>query len=290
MMKRHGMRWRAFTACALALTAVLSPRCASMARAQAPISKIIDDVGIDQRLDAQVPLDLEFRDEQGKNVRLGKFFGRKPVVLTLVYYNCPMLCTQVLNGVLQTSNGVNLDLGRDYEIVTVSFDARETHQLAAAKKARYVASYRRPGAERGWHFLTGSQASIDKLTKAVGFRYRFDRPSDQFAHSSGIVILTPEGRISRYFYGIEYPPKDFRFGLIESSAGKIGSAVDQFLLLCYHYDPKTGRYGWAISGVLRVAGSITVLSLGAFLAMMFRDERRRSKSVALQQHTASSES
>ena len=242
-----------------------------------PISTIISDVGIDQRLNEQIPLDLEFCDERGRPVRLEKFFGEKPVVLTLVYYQCPMLCTQVLNGVLRTANGVNLKIGQDYTIVTISFDPRETPKLAAEKKRRYAGAYRPGGAERGWHFLTGSRASIDRLTKAVGFRYHFDRASDQFAHSSGIVLATPDGRISRYFYGIEYPPKDFRLGLIESSAGAIGSPVDQFLLLCYHYDPKTGRYGFAISGLLRVAGSLTVLTLGVFLVAMFREERRRSK-------------
>ena len=242
-----------------------------------PISTIISDVGIDQRLNQQIPLDLVFRDETGRPVRLQKFFNEKPVVLTLVYYRCPMLCTQVLNGVLRTSNGVNLKIGTDYTIVTVSFDPRETPELAAAKKAHYARAYRPGGAERGWHFLTGNRESIDRLTEAVGFRYRFDRDSDQFAHSSGIVLATPDGRISRYFYGIEYPPKDFRLGLIESSAGTIGSPVDQFLLLCYHYDPKTGRYGWAISGLLRVAGGLTVLTLGVFLVAMFREERRRSK-------------
>ena len=195
----------------------------------------------------------------------------------LVYYRCPMLCTQVLNGFLKSSQAVPLQIGRDYQVVTVSFDPRETPELAAEKKNSYVRAYRRDGAADGWHFLTGDRQSIDRLTKVVGFRYHFDPKSDQFAHASGIALATPDGRLSRYFYGIEYEPDDLRLGLVESSSGRIGSLVDQVLLLCYHYDPLTGKYGLVIAGVLRTAGLLTVIVLGSFLVVMYRRERRRPK-------------
>ncbi|MEX0711503.1 MAG: SCO family protein [Pirellulales bacterium] len=249
------------------------------ARAQSPLKSIIQDVGIDQRLDAQVPLELEFRDEAGRRVRLGKYFDRRPVVLLLVYYRCPMLCNQVLNGFLKSSQALKFRIDADYEVVTVSFDPGETPRLAAEKKERYVGAYRRPGAAEGWHFLTGDEPSIERLARSVGFRYRRDAASGQFAHASGIMVLTPDGKVSKYFYGIEYPPEDLRLGLVESSAGRIGGLVDRVLLLCYHYDPSTGKYGLAIAGALRVAGSATVLAMGGFLFMMFRQERRRSRLV-----------
>lgn len=246
---------------------------------QSPLGGMIREIGIDQKLGDQLPLDLHFRDERGQEVRLGKYFDGKPVVLALVYYRCPMLCTQVLNGLLKTSQAVKFTLGEDYEVVTVSFDPRDTPALAAEKKASYVRAYRRAGAERGWHFLTGDEQSIRRLAAAVGFRYRYDARTDQYAHASGIMLATPDGRLSRYFYGIEYPPSDLRLGLVESSQRKIGSAVDQILLLCYHYDPLTGQYGLAISGALRAAGAATVVALGGFLAAMFRQERRRQRLV-----------
>jgi protein SCO1/2 len=244
---------------------------------KSPTADMLRDVGIEQHLDAQLPLDALFRDESGRAVHLGDYFSDKPVVLAVVYYRCPMLCTQVLNGFLKSSQAIPLEIGRDFEVVTVSFDSRETPELAAEKKAHYLRAYRRDGAERGWHFLTGEQGAIDRLTEAVGFRYRFDPRSDQFAHASGIVIATPEGRLARYFYGIEYSPHDLRLGLVDSSAGRIGSAVDQVLLLCYHYDPLTSKYGLAIAGTLRVAGTLTVLVLAGFLLAMYRRERRRPK-------------
>ena len=234
-------------------------------------------MGIEQHLDTQLPLDAVFRDETGREVKLGDYFGEQPVVVALVYYRCPMLCTQVLNGFLKSSQAVPLEIGRDYQVVTVSFDPRETPELAAEKKASYVRAYRRDGAAQGWHFLTGDRQSIDRLTEAVGFRYRFDPKSDQFAHASGIALATPDGRLARYFYGIEYSPDDLRLGLVESSAGRIGSPVDQVLLLCYHYDPLTGKYGLVIADALRMAGALTVLLLGGFLVVMFRRERRRPK-------------
>jgi len=264
------------------LAAILFASC-GLLRADTPLKSILADVSVEQHLDAQVPLDLKFRDESGQPLKLGDCFGNKPVVLMLVYYKCPMLCTQVLNGFLKSSQAMQLVIGEDYDVVTVSFDPRETHELAAAKKAQYVKKYRRPGADQGWHFLTGDQAPVEKLAQTVGFRYHFDAASDQFAHASALIVLTPDGRISQYFYGIEYPPGDLRLALVESSAGRIGSPVDQFLLLCYHYDPTTGKYGLVISNVLRLAGSLTVLVLGGCIVHMVRQDRRRNRDAASKQ-------
>jgi protein SCO1/2 len=242
-----------------------------------PTADMLRGVEIEQHLGAQLPLDAEFHDEMGRRVKLGDYFGKQPVVVALVYYRCPMLCTQVLNGLLHSSQAVPLEIGRDYQVITVSFDPRETPELAAEKKTRYVRAYRRGGAVAGWHFLTGDRPSIDRLTETVGFRYRFDPKSDQFAHASGIAVATPDGRLARYFYGIDYSPDDLRLGLIESSAGRIGSLVDQVLLLCFHYDPMTGKYGLVIADVLRMSGLLTVVILSCFLLAMYRRERRRPK-------------
>jgi protein SCO1/2 len=244
---------------------------------KSPTAALLRDVGIEQQQGSQLPLDAVFRDEAGQEVRLGKYFGDKPVVLALVQYRCPMLCTLVLNGFLKSSQGMPLEIGRDYQVVTVSFDPREGTELAAEKKKHYVRSYRREGAAEGWHFLTGDQQTIDRLTQAVGFRYHYDPQSGQFAHASGIMVATPGGRLARYFYGIEYSPHDLRLGLVESAAGRIGSPVDQVLLLCYHYDPLTGKYGLAIAGALRIAGTLTVLALGGYLIVMIRRELKRPK-------------
>ena len=264
----------------IVITAVVfGPAMSQSALAQQQIApnKLVQNVGLDQHLDQQLPLDLTFRDERGKQVRLAQYFGKKkPVILTLVYFRCPMLCTQVLNGLLKSSQAIPLRMEEDYEVISISIDPRETPEMAAAKKERYVASYRRPGAEKGWHFLTGDQNAIDRITRTVGFRYQYDQKSDQFAHASGIVVLTPEGRISRYFYVIDYHPTDLRLGLVESSENRIGSPVDQFLLLCFHYDPRTGKYGLIINNVIQLAGSATVLLLGSFLWVMYRQERRRT--------------
>ena len=245
--------------------------------AQRTASKMAQDVGLDQHLGDQVPLDLMFRDEQGKPVRLGQFFGKKPIILTFVYFRCPMLCTQVLNGLLKSSQAVPFTMGNDYEVISLSIDPRETSAMATEKKQRYVEQYRRAGAAEGWHFLTGEQADIEKLTRIAGFRYKYDSASDQYAHASGIVLLTPDGRISRYLYGIDYHPTDLRLGLVESSENRIGGPVEQFLLLCFHYDPRTGKYGLVIDNVLRLAGTATALALGGFLWIMFRKERKLLK-------------
>ena len=229
------------------------------------------DVRIEQKLDQQLPLDLVFRDEAGQQVKLGQYFGKKPVVLALVYYDCPMLCTQVLNGMVTSFRVLPFQIGNEFDVVTVSFDPRETSALAAAKKKvyiNYLPEKMRAGASNGWHFLTGDPASIAQLTDAVGFRYRYDEATKQFAHASAIMLTTPQGKLSRYFYGIDYPARDLRLGLIESSANKIGSPVDQLLLYCYHYDPATGTYGAAVMKVMRVAGVITVLGIAAMLLLL----------------------
>ena len=231
------------------------------------------EIGFDQNLDRVVPLDIPFSDEGGRAVRLGAYFGARPVVLALVYYDCPMLCTQVLNSLTSTLKVLSLEPGRDFEIVTVSFDPREKPALAAAKKAVYLDRYKRPGAAGGWHFLTGEQASIERLTHAAGFRYVWDERLRQFAHPTGITVLTPQGRLSRYLFGVEYGPRDLRFALVEASAGKVGTPVDQVLLYCYHYDPETGRYGLVIMRVVRLAGAATVLALASFIAIMIRREK-----------------
>jgi protein SCO1 len=237
------------------------------------------DVGIDQKLDQQLPLDLVFRDESGQQVRLGQYFGQKPVVLAFVYYDCPMLCTQVLNGMVTSFRVLPFQIGKEFDVVTVSFDPRETSALATAKKkiyVNYLPDKMRTNAASGWHFLTGDPDSIKQLTDAVGFRYHYDEPTKQFAHASGIMLATPQGKLSRYFYGVEYSARDLRLGLIESSANKIGSPVDQLLLYCYHYDPATGKYGAAVMKVMRTAGVITVLSI---LAMLFLLKARNPRMV-----------
>jgi protein SCO1 len=234
-------------------------------------------VGIDQRLNAQVPLDLVFRDESGQPVQLKQYFGQKPVILSLVYYDCPMLCTQVLNGLTGSLKALKFDVGREFEVVTVSFDPRETAELAGRKKAGYMARYGREGAAAGWHFLTGDEASIMALTEAVGFRFAWDDEIKQFAHASGIMILTPEGKISRYFYGIEYAPRDMKLGLVEASNNKIGSPVDQILLYCYHYDPQTGKYGLVIMNAIRVLGFATFFGLALLIFIMKRREAGRQR-------------
>lgn len=233
---------------------------------------LLKDVGIDQKLNDEIPLDLKFRDEHGQTVQLAQYFGSKPVILTLVYYNCPMLCTQVLNGLDRSLKNIPLDIGKDFNVVTVSIDPTERPVLAEAKQAMYTGMYGRPGAAEGWHFLTGDEPEIKALARAVGFRYAYDAQSKQFAHASVVMMLTPEGRMSRYFYGIQYPERDLRLGLIEASQGKISSPVDAILLFCYHYDPHTGKYGLLISRVIQLAGGLTILIGGIFLFFLFRGE------------------
>jgi len=243
------------------------------------IPKALREIGFDQNLDRPMPLDTTFKDEQGRVVRLGDYFdpaGTRPVVLAFVYYDCPMLCTTVLNSLTSSLKLLSLDPGKDFDIVVVSFDPRETPALAAAKKATYIERYNRAGTEGGWHFLTGEQASIDRLTKAAGFRYVWDADIKQFAHPTGVMVLTPQGHMSRYLFGVEYGPRDLRFAIVDASAGKVGSKIDQVLLYCYHYDPETGRYGLLIMRVVRIAAAATVLALGLFIFVMVKREGRAS--------------
>lgn len=241
---------------------------------KSPSAQMLSDVGIDQHLDASLPLDAVFRDEHHQEVRLHDVIHEKPVVLALVYYRCPMLCTQVLNGVLKTSQAMPLQVGSDYDVIAISIDPKETSDLAAEKQRHYSRAYRRSGSEKGWHFLTGDQASIEQVAQAVGYRYRYDETTGQYAHSSAIVVVTPTGKLSRYFFGIDYPPNDLRLALVESSSGKIGTLADQVLLLCYHYDPLTGKYGLVISRALTISGLVTVAAVATYLTVMFRREWR----------------
>jgi protein SCO1/2 len=235
---------------------------------------LLQGVGIDQNLNAQIPLELTFKDDTGQTVRLGQYFRDKPVVLALVYYECPGLCDLILNGLSHVMQQVSLNVGSDYQVVTVSFNPKETWQLADAKKANYLEKYNRPGAKEGWHFLTGQEDAIKKLTDTVGFHYKYDQDSKQFVHASAIYVLTPEGKIARYFYGIQYKPRDFRLGLVEASDNKIGTVADEVLLFCCQYDPTTGKYGLVITRVIRVFGTATVLLLGGFVFIMLRRERQ----------------
>lgn len=236
---------------------------------------VLKDVGIDQLLNNQVPLNLEFRDENGRTVKLAEYFKDKPVILSLVYYDCPQLCTQVLTGLLGAMKGLPMTPGKEFINLTVSFDPREKPELAAAKRAEYLRRYNRPGSEEGWHFLTGDEAAIQALTKAVGFRYIWDPVSKQYAHASGIMVLTPQGKVSRYFYGIEYAPRDLRFGVIDASAGKVGSLADQVILYCYMYDPARGTYGLVITRLLRIFAALTLVTLAALFFFLRRKEKQK---------------
>jgi protein SCO1/2 len=226
---------------------------------------VLQEIGFDQKLGDRIPLDLAFKDETGKDVKLGDYFGKKPVVLSLVYYQCPMLCTISLNGLAGALEVLSFVPGQEFEVVTVSFDPKEGPVLAAAKKKTYLTRYKRPEAHRGWHFLTGPKASIDALTHAVGFRYVWDEATKQFAHPAGILVATPDGRIANYLFGVEYSPKDLRLALVDAAGGKIGGVVDEVLLYCYQYDPHTGRYSASILNLVRIGGLLTVLALGGFI-------------------------
>ena len=236
---------------------------------------ILENVGLDQKLGSQVPLDLEFLDADGRKVTLGQFFGEKPVVLTLVYYECPMLCTLILNGTVRALRAMDFSAGEEFNVVTVSINPEETPALATTKKTQYLETYRRDGAENGWYFLTGTEDKIRPLADAVGFRYAYDPESGEYVHASGIMVLTPEGKVARYFYGVEYSPRDIRLGLVEASSNQIGSPVDQVLLFCYHYNPLTGKYTIAILSILRVAGVLTILGLGLLLLVLLKKDRGR---------------
>jgi protein SCO1 len=238
----------------------------------------LQTVGIEQKLGEQLPLDTVFKDENGDPVKLGNYFSTgRPVILALVYYECPMLCNQVLNGLNGSLKGMNFDAGKDFDVVAISFDARENEKpdLAKNKKASYVEHYGRAGGENGWHFLTGEQASIDAVTKSAGFNYHWDERSNQFAHAGGIMVVTPQGKMSHYLYGIDYAPKDLKFAVMEASENKVGTPSDQLLLYCYHYDPATGKYGLAILNVMRVGGIATLLMMGTMALVFWRRNKKR---------------
>jgi protein SCO1 len=262
----------------IALGLAVSAVAVASARGDEPPGTTLSRVGFDQNLDAQLPLDLIFRDESGRSVKLGDYFGSKPVIVTLVYYRCPMLCGEELKGLARSLKPLSQVVGDQFDVVTVSIDPTETPELARAKKESVLERYGRPGAEAGWHFLTGDQASISKLAEEVGFRYTYAPETKLYAHTAGLVVATPKGRISRYFYGIDYSPKDLQFGLMESSAGKIGSPIARLLLFCYHYDPTTGKYSLAIMGIIRVIGTSTALVLAAYVVVMLRRDRSRASS------------
>ena len=234
----------------------------------------LQKVTFNQRLDAQLPLDAPFTDDTGKAVRLGDYFGERPVVLAFVYYECPMLCNQILNGLVSGVGVLDQTVGTDFDVVAISFDARETPTQAAAKKATYLDRYQRPGSERGWHFLTGDEATIKRVTDTAGFQFAWDAATQQFAHASGVIVTTPGGKLSRYLFGIEYPPRDLKFALMESSAGKIGSVVDQVLLYCYHYEPAAGSYSLVAMNAVRMGGAVTMVALLGFVAISLRRDNR----------------
>ena len=242
----------------------------------------LKSVGIDQRLDQQVPLDLQFKDETGKTVRLGDYFqAGRPVILNLVYYTCPMLCGEELAGLSSALGVIRFTPGDEYEVVTVSINPDETPQVAAAKKKVFVDRMNERLEKKtdgsGWHFLTGQQAEIGQLADAVGFHYKRDARTGQFIHSAAIMIVTPQGKLAQYYYGVEYSPKDVRLGLIEASRNKIGNLVDQVTLYCYHYDPRSGRYGAVVTNILRLGGATTLVLLGGFLIVMYRREPHDSR-------------
>jgi protein SCO1/2 len=237
---------------------------------------ILKDAGVDQKHDAQIPLDVPFVDEHGRDVRIGDYFGTRPVVLVMAYYECPMLCSLVLNGAVGALQTLSLDAGKDFEFVVVSFNPGDTPAAALSKKNGYLPRYGRPRGEGGFHFLTGREESVKALASAVGFNYKYDPAIKQYAHPALVTVLTPAGRVSRYIYGIDFPPFDLRLALVEAASGKIGTPVDRALLYCYHYDPQTGRYGFAVMDAMRIAGLATVAAIGLFLFTSLRRERRHA--------------
>jgi len=254
----------------------------SVGKSSAGLPPMLLNVGFEPPLNGQIPLDLPFREETGREVRLGEYFGqKKPVLLALVYYGCPMLCNQVEQGVVGSLKMLSFNAGREYDVVFVSFDPRESPDMAGQKKQAALTHYGRPETAAGWHFLTGSQESVDALTKSANFRYSFDSKSGIFAHASGIMLLTPDGRISRYFYGVEYPSRDVRLGLVDASAGKIGNPIDHLLLYCFQYDPSAARYSTAILRIVRLGGIATIVALGAGILIF----RRRDVDAALNRRT-----
>jgi protein SCO1/2 len=247
---------------------------------KAPEVSLLRQVAFGQNLNAQLPLDTLLRDESGRKVPLGQYFGKKPVVLLFVYYECPMLCTLELNGLVRNLRALSMTAGKEFDIVTISIDPTETPALARAKKTGYLKKYGRPEAEGGWHFLTGPAEPVRRLADTVGFRYAYDPKSKQYAHPAGLVVATPEGRLARYIYGVDFPANTLRWSLIDASAGRIGTPVDRVLLMCFHYDPSTGRYNFAVMFVVRFLGICTLIGLAVFVTANFLRDRRRAAAVA----------
>lgn len=299
MMRKLGLGWHCragvvcagllFTTAALAQPGQPAPMQPSYSLQDSNLKPALPDslqgVGIDQRLDAQVPLGTVLRDEAGREVRLSAFFhpGR-PVLLAPVYYRCPMLCTQILSGMVSALKVISLNPGQDFEVVALSFDPKDTAELAAAKKENYLRRYRRADTANGWHFLTGDEASVRALTDAIGFHYKYDPNTGQYAHASAIVILTPEGAVSKYFYGVEYSPRDIRLGLVEASHNKIGTPADEVLLFCFHYDPATGKYGAVAMNLLRISAAVFLLVGGIAIAIALRRDSRGRRSMTQAGH------
>jgi protein SCO1/2 len=257
-----------------AAAALLAALLASAASAEDPVLK---EIGYDQKLGARISRDLRFRDSEGREIYLGTLFQKRPAILALVYYECPMLCTLVLNGLVRSLKAVPLEPGKDFDVVAVSIHPAETPELAAAKKEIVLRQYGKWESGEGWHFLTGDEPSIRALAETVGFRYKYDEASHQYAHPSGVLVVAPGGKVSRYFFGVEYAPRDLRLALVESGFGRIGTLADQIMLFCYHYDPSRGRYTFAVMNLVRAAGLLTLLVLGGAVARMALAERRRRR-------------
>jgi protein SCO1/2 len=281
-MTRHVARPLLATLAALvALGPAIASRPAKGQEVKGPEAGLLRKVAFEQNLNAQLPLDTVLRDESGRDVKLAEFFGRRPVVLLFVYYECPMLCTLELNGLVRNLRTLSLTAGKEFDVVAVSIDPTETPALARAKKRGYVKRYGRPGSEAGWHFLTGEGPAVRRLADTVGFKYVYDERSKQYAHPAGLVVVTPQGRLARYVYGVDFPASNLRWALVEASAGKIGSPVDKLLLMCFHYDPSTGRYNFAVMSAVRLLGAATVACLAAYVTVnALRDRRRAAAAVA----------
>jgi len=263
----------------LSLVAILSLSNMDRVLAQENLPQnLIRQVSFEQKLDEQVPLHLTFTDSTDRSVRLGDYFGEKPVILVLGYYECPMLCSLVRNGLFESLKALDFSVGEEFELVLVSIDPNETPGIAEMKRRASVMEYGRSMSDEGWHFLTGEETSIVQLADAIGFRYTYDSNIEQYLHPSGIVVVTPAGKISRYFYGIDYPAQDLRLGLVEAAANRIGSVTDQLLLLCYHYDPVSGEYTFFIMNIIRVIGGMTIAVIGGLLFFMLRRDRPKAVS------------
>ncbi len=260
----------------MAILASITRSSASGQEIKGPEVGLLRKVAFAQNLDAQLPLDTPLVDESGRSVQVGDYFGKRPVILLFVYYECPMLCTLELNGLLRNLKALSTTAGKDFDVVAISIDPTETPALARAKKAGYLKRYGRPGSENGWHFLTGTDGNVRRLADTVGFKYVYDPRSKQYAHPAGLVVVTPTGRLARYIYGVDFPASNLRWALIDASAGKVGTPVDRLLLMCFHYDPSTGRYNFAVMTAIRAGGIATVLGLGAF---MFLSSYRKPRTV-----------